>query len=234
MIQWVYERSMQSEAENVIIATDDQRIANACHKFSANVVLTSADHLSGTDRLQEVVCGQSFQDDHVVVNVQGDEPLIPPEVINQVANNLVHYTSAGISTLCEKIGNVADLFNPNHVKVVRDANDKALYFSRAAVPWSREWPSADDHSPVALKSREALFLNSDFHWYRHIGIYAYRVSILNQFVQWPVSNNECCESLEQLRALDNGVTIHCQEAVANVPAGVDTQDDLIKVRTLLQ
>ena len=101
--------------------------------------------------------------------------------------------------------------------MVRDANDEALYFSRAAVPWSREWPSAEDHSPLALKSREALFLNSDFHWYRHIGIYAYRVSILNQFVQWPVSNNERCESLEQLRALDNGVTIHCQEAVANVP-----------------
>ena len=234
MIQWVYERSMQSEAENVIIATDDQRIANACHKFSANVVLTSADHLSGTDRLQEVVRGQSFQDDHVVVNVQGDEPLIPPEVINQVAQNLVHYKSAGISTLCEKIGNVADLFNPNHVKVVRDANDEALYFSRAAVPWSREWPSAEDHSPAALKSREALFLNSDFHWYRHIGIYAYRVSILNQFVQWPATSNERNESLEQLRALDNGVTIHCQEAVTNVPSGVDTQDDLIKVRKLLQ
>ena len=100
--------------------------------------------------------------------------------------------------------------------------DEALYFSRAAVPWNREWPSANDLSLVALQTREAIFHNSDFHWYRHIGIYAYRVSILNQFVQWPVSNNERCESLEQLRALDNGVTIHCQEAVANVPAGVDT------------
>ena len=234
MIQWVYERSLQSEAENVIIATDDQRIANACNKFAANVVLTSADHLSGTDRLQEAVRGQLFQDDHVVVNVQGDEPLIPPAVINQVAQNLVNYKSAGISTLCERIYNVADLFNPNNVKVVRDVNDEALYFSRAAVPWSRKWPSADDHSPAALSSREAIFLNSDFHWYRHIGIYAYRVSILNQFVQWPATSNERNESLEQLRALDNGVTIHCQEAVSNVPASVDTQDDLAKVRTLLK
>ena len=234
MIQWVYERAIQSDAENVIIATDDQRIADACHKFSANVVLTSADHLSGTDRLQEVVRRQSFLDDHVVVNVQGDEPLIPPEVINQVAKNLVHYTLAGISTLCEKIDNVADLFNPSKVKVIRDANDEALYFSRAAVPWIREWPSLDDLSPAALKSREAIFLNSECHWYRHIGIYAYRTSILNQFVQWPASSNERSESLEQLRALDNGVTIHCQEAVVNIPAGVDTQDDLVKVRKLLQ
>lgn len=234
MIQWVYERSIQSDAENVIIATDDQRIVEVCRQFTSNVMLTSVDHLSGTDRLQEAVNRQAFAEDHIVVNVQGDEPLIPPEVINQVANNLAINHSAGISTLCEKIENVEDLSNPNAVKVVCDINEKALYFSRAAVPWSREWPSPKDHSAAALKSRESILLNSGFHWYRHIGIYAYRVSILNQFVQWPATNNERCESLEQLRALDNGVTIHCQQAIANIPAGVDTQDDLVNVRALLQ
>lgn len=233
MIQWVYEQTLKSNAVSVMIATDDVRIFDVCKSFTSDVMLTSIDHLSGTDRLQEVVANLSFPDDHIVVNVQGDEPLIPPMVINQVANNLSQHNSAGISTLCEKIDNITELLNPNAVKVVCDVNDQALFFSRAPVPWCREWPSMDQINSAAIAERESLFLNSGLHWFRHIGIYAYRVDTLNQFVRWPASNNETCESLEQLRALDNGIKIHCQEARVKIPAGVDTQDDLLKVRELL-
>ena len=234
MIQRVYEQCMKSEAKQVIIATDDQRIVDTCQQFSAEVILTSIDHLSGTDRLHEVVTQKAFPSDHVVVNVQGDEPLIPHDAINQVANNLDRNTSAGISTLCEKIVSANDLFNPNTVKVVRGRGDEAVFFSRAPVPWCRGWPSMDHQDSISISARESLFLNSETRWYRHIGIYAYRVEVLKQFVEWPASHNECSESLEQLRALDNGVKIHCQETLVNIPHGVDTEQDLKKVRELLQ
>lgn len=222
MLQRVYERALQSAAERVIIATDDQRIVEVAEGFSAEVVMTDPDHESGTDRLQEVVSSLGFADDAIVVNVQGDEPLIPPEVINQVAKNLAENSEAGIATLVESIDEVATVFNPNAVKVCIDAQGRALYFSRAPIPWSRDTFQEDQK-----------VLPNGVNFYRHIGIYAYRVSLLNQFVRWPVGMLEKTEKLEQLRAMENGVTILAQPAVTTIPAGVDTQEDLDMVRSLV-
>lgn len=204
--------------------------------------MTLASHPSGTDRLQEVVTKKGFADNHIVVNVQGDEPLIPPEAINQVAKNLFAQTDAGIATLCEKIIDPEEVLNPNAVKVVRDNHDKALYFSRAPIPWLRGWPAIDQtqtqtQTQTDAGSKDWFRQNQSVQkqadkicWYRHIGIYAYKVSVLNDYVSWPVSMLERAESLEQLRALENGVVIHCAEANCSLPAGVDTAADLERVR----
>jgi len=223
MVQWVWEQAKRSAAERVVIATDDARIVDIAEAFGAQVRMTSPHHPSGTDRLQQVVAELSLSKDHIVVNVQGDEPLIPPQVIDQVANNLARHPQAGIATLCEDINSIEDLTNPNVVKVVSSAQGMALYFSRAPIPWPRD---AFMQGPVSLPANGA--------WYRHIGIYAYRTSFLHQFVSWPVAPQEQLESLEQLRALHNGVSIHVDQAMQRVPAGVDTADDLDLVRRLLQ
>lgn len=219
MIQRVWEQGKASGASAVIVATDDERIAEAVTTFGGQVCMTSPQHPSGTDRLQEVASKMNWADEDIVVNVQGDEPLIPPAVIDQVAKNLADHAEAGIATLCEPIHDVEELTNPNAVKVVADKAGRALYFSRATVPWPREAFSAD--SRVMPQSGA---------WFRHIGIYAYRVDFLQQFVTWPPSPLEQLEQLEQLRALHNGVPIHVAAARDTVPAGVDTQADLDAVR----
>ncbi|WP_210396334.1 3-deoxy-manno-octulosonate cytidylyltransferase [Motiliproteus sediminis] len=221
MIQHVYERACASEARAVIVATDDQRIAEAATAFGADVCVTSADHPSGTDRLQEVVRQRGFYADDIVVNVQGDEPMIPPRIINQVAHNLAAEPRAVIATLSEPVEDTETLLNPNAVKVVSDAEGRALYFSRAPIPWPRD-AFAGDELPAALPT--------GFDYQRHIGIYAYRVKLLNDFVRWPSCELERTESLEQLRALWNGAFIHVDRADEAVPAGVDTLDDLEQVR----
>lgn len=222
MIQHVYERACQSEAQRVIVATDDVRIAEAAQAFGAEVCMTRADHPSGTDRLQEVVHSLGFYADDIVVNVQGDEPLIPPRVINQVAHNLMAEPTASIATLSEPIDDVTALLNPNVVKVVSDAHGMALYFSRAPMPWPRDAFAKDQNSMPAGQ-----------HWYRHIGIYAYRVKLLNDFVQWAPAPIEEVECLEQLRAMWNGAKIHVAVADELPPAGVDTPEDLERLRALL-
>lgn len=219
MIQHVYERACESRAVEVIIATDDERIEQAVRAFGASVCMTSADHQSGTDRLQEVVAQRQLPDDAIVVNVQGDEPLIPAAVINQVADNLAGDSKASVSTLCEPIETRADFINPNIVKVVMDLSGRALYFSRAPIPWPRD--------TFALPSGD---LPEQFPARRHIGIYAYRVGLLHRFVTWPQAPLEQFESLEQLRVLWQGETIHVAEACASVPGGVDTEADLERVR----
>jgi 3-deoxy-manno-octulosonate cytidylyltransferase (CMP-KDO synthetase) len=221
MIQHVYERAIQSGADQVIIATDDQRIAEVAEGFNARVCMTDAGHESGTDRLQEVVSQLGLDDQHIVVNVQGDEPLVPPAVIDQVAANLAGNSSAGIATLVEAIVDIEDVFNANAVKAVMDNKGRALYFSRAPIPWAR-----DDFSAASKK------LPSGITYFRHIGIYAYRVQFLHQFVQWPPGLLEQTEKLEQLRAMENGVDIHIAEASEAIPAGIDTQADLDKVRAM--
>jgi 3-deoxy-manno-octulosonate cytidylyltransferase (CMP-KDO synthetase) len=221
MIQRVYEQAIQSDAEQVVIATDDQRIAELAESFGAEVCMTAVEHESGTDRLQEVVSKLELADDHIVVNVQGDEPLIPPAVINQVADNLAKTEQAGIATLAECIADVDTVFDPNAVKVTMDLNGRALYFSRAPIPWCRDEFSADSKR-----------LPASANYYRHVGIYAYRVSFLNQFITWPPSSLELTEKLEQLRAMENGVAIHVEEACQAIPAGVDTQADLDAIRAL--
>ncbi|WP_136679168.1 3-deoxy-manno-octulosonate cytidylyltransferase [Neptunomonas sp. XY-337] len=223
MIQHVYNRACQSEAERVIVATDDQRIADVADSFGAEVCMTREDHPSGTDRLQEVVAKLGFYADDIVVNVQGDEPLIPPRVINQVAHNLKAEPEASIATLSEPIEDIDTLLNPNVVKVVADARGMALYFSRAPIPWPRD--------AFAQSKTE---MPDGFNWQRHIGIYAYRVKMLNEFVRWQPAPIETTESLEQLRAMWNGQRIHVAVADELPPPGVDTPEDLERLRALLQ
>lgn len=225
MVQHVYERALQSEAERVIIATDDQRIADAAVSFGAEVCMTSSEHPSGTDRLQEVVHSLGFYADDIVVNVQGDEPLVPPRVINQVAHNLAAVPDASIATLSEPIEDLASVMNPNVVKVLTDTNGKALYFSRAPIPWPR-----DAFSEEAGRSQFPVGVN----YQRHIGIYAYRVKLLNDFVRWAPAPIEETECLEQLRAMWNGASIHVDVADELPPAGVDTPEDLERIRKLFE
>lgn len=224
MIQHVYERASQSAAAQVIIATDDARIEAVAKGFGARVCMTSAAHNSGTDRLQEVAAQLGLKPDDIIVNVQGDEPLIPPEVINQVAKNLATNIYASVATLSEPIHSLDDFRNPNIVKAVADQTGKALYFSRAPIPWPR------DHFAQA----EISALPAGFPAQRHIGIYAYRVALLNRFITWPQATLEKIESLEQLRVLANGEAIHIAEACVQVPGGVDTEADLLRVKELLE
>jgi 3-deoxy-manno-octulosonate cytidylyltransferase (CMP-KDO synthetase) len=231
MIQHVYERACESGASRVVIATDDSRIKSACLKFGAEVVMTSADHASGTDRLEEVARKLQLEPRDRVVNVQGDEPLIPFQLIDQVADNLEIFPEAAIATLCEPITDTLTLFNPNVVKVVCDARGMAHYFSRAPIPWAREsWGKELTVSPT---SEEALPMPASAQYFRHIGIYGYRVSLLRAFVNWPPAPTEITESLEQLRALYNGALIHVAEASVTPAAGVDTEQDLERLRTMV-
>lgn len=224
MIQHVYERACASAAAAVIIATDDARIEAAALGFGARVCMTSPSHPSGTDRLQEVAKRLGFKASDILVNVQGDEPLIPPAVIDQVAENLAIRPEFSVATLSEPIHSLADFRNPNVVKVVADAAGRALYFSRAPIPWPRDHFAADkiETLPAGLPCQ------------RHIGIYAYRVELLDRFVTWPPVPLEKTESLEQLRVLWQGAGIHVANACAPVPGGVDTPEDLLRVQALLE
>lgn len=222
MIRHVWEQACRSGAQRVVIATDDQRILQACEGFGAQALLTRVDHNSGTDRLAEVADQLGIAADAIVVNVQGDEPLIPPSVIDQVALNLAAHPEAAIATLAESINDPHALFNPNVVKVLSDINGLALTFSRAPLPWARDEFARD---PDALPK--------DVPYRRHIGIYAYRAGFLADFVAWGPCWLENTECLEQLRALWHGKRIHVADAVEAPPAGVDTAEDLERVRKLL-
>lgn len=220
MIQWVYEQASKAGARQVIVATDDQRIADAVTSFGGEVCLTRADHESGTERLAEVVEKYQLAADEIVVNVQGDEPMIPPSIIRQVADNLAR-SDAPMATLAVEIDHADEVFNPNAVKVVMDKNGYALYFSRASIPWDR-----DNFAKRPQEIHQNLL--------RHIGIYAYRAGFINTYINWEPSALEKIESLEQLRVLWHGEKIHVDVAIDPPPAGVDTPEDLAKVRLLIQ
>ncbi|MBL4622417.1 MAG: 3-deoxy-manno-octulosonate cytidylyltransferase [Immundisolibacteraceae bacterium] len=222
MFQWVWQQSIASKAGRVVIATDDVRIEQAAAKFDAEVVMTRSDHLSGTDRLAEVARTLNFADDEVIVNVQGDEPLIPPALISQVAQLLADNPTAQMATLSEPVTDPVQLSDPNLVQVVTDRLGKALYFSRANIPSPRSGPV---ESEQLIKSSL---------WQRHIGIYAYRAQFLQEFVSWPPAELEQIEALEQLRALWNGATVMVAQACEPSPIGVDTQADLDQVRALAE
>lgn len=222
MIRHVWEQACQSAAQRVVVATDDQRIVDACNEFGAEVLLTRPDHESGTDRLAEVAAALDLAADAIVVNVQGDEPMIPPAVIDQVAANLAAHPEAAIATLAEPLDDAQALFNPNVVKVLSDINGLALTFSRAPFPWAR-----DDFA------HDRTALPSGVPYRRHIGIYAYRAGFLADFVAWGPCWLESTECLEQLRALWHGQRIHVADAIEAPPAGVDTTEDLQRVRSLL-
>ena len=221
MVVRVMQRAHQSQAARVCVATDDIRVFELVREHGGEALMTRTDHVSGTDRLQEVATLLGLAEDHIVVNVQGDEPLIPPAVIDQVAANLARHPDCGVATLCEPIDSRADLFNPNIVKVVASESGRALYFSRAPIPWHRDgFATPGDVLPAGQ-------------WWRHIGIYAYRAGFLQRFVGWPPARLELSESLEQLRAMANGVAIHVAPACEAVPGGVDTAEDLARMRARL-
>ncbi|MFQ2646353.1 3-deoxy-manno-octulosonate cytidylyltransferase [Aeromonas caviae] len=223
MVQHVVEKALQSGADRVIVATDDERVQQALAPFAAaagfEVCMTSPDHQSGTERLAEVCRHYGFAADTIIVNVQGDEPLIPPVIIRQVADNLAA-ASAPMATLSVPIRDAEEAFNPNAVKVVTDREGYALYFSRASIPWDRD---------RFAQSREQI----GDHYQRHIGIYAYRAGFIQRYVDWAPSMLEQVEALEQLRVLWYGEKIHVAQALQAPPVGVDTQADLDKVRALL-
>lgn len=221
MIQHVWERALQAGATRTIIATDHAEIARVAQAFGAEVCLTGQHHNSGTERLAEVVDKLRVADDEIIVNVQGDEPLIPPDIIKQVAQNL-HEQPVKMATLAVKLHEKAELFNPNVVKTLADQNGFALYFSRAPIPYARDAFAACDDAFVAAQ-----------HYLRHIGIYAYRAGFIKQYVAWPATELEQLESLEQLRALWYGEKIHLDIAKQTPPVGVDTPEDLARVRQLI-
>lgn len=223
MIQHVYERALLSDASDVVIATDHAEIEQVAQSFGAKVCMTKQSHESGTDRLEEVASILGLADSQVIVNVQGDEPLIPFEVINQVAA-LMQKPDASMASLYEVIDDKEHIFDPNAVKVVTSEEGKALYFSRAPIPWHRDGFSFDIN---------AAEVPSEIQYKRHIGIYGYRVNLLRSFVQWPVAALEAVEKLEQLRAMANGIQIEMAESILSIPAGVDTADDLDKVRAVI-
>jgi len=212
LIEHTYLNALQSSAKRVIIATDDERINSIAKGFNAEVCMTSITHTSGTSRISEAVTSLEFDDDEVVVNVQGDEPMLSSEVIDQVANNLVH-NEMHVATLCEKIESKSLYFDPNCVKVVFNSGGKALYFSRSPIP--------------AFRNNEEIDLSICC---RHIGIYAYRVSFLKKYSQMDNSILEKAEKLEQLTFLNAGIDIHVELACGSAGYGIDTKDDLIKVK----
>lgn len=222
MIQHVYERAVESGAESVIIAADDERIRKVAEEFGATVCMTSPEHQSGTERLAEAVVAMGYLEEDIIVNVQGDEPLIPPTLISQVAEDLEKFENARMATLYEPIKTIEELFDPHKVKVVMNKRGYALYFSRAPIPWDR------DHFTIP-PAQQAL--NGEY--FRHIGLYAYRVGFIQEYTEWESSPLEKIEALEQLRILWNGGRIHLTQARKSVPGDVNTEEDLQKVRQLL-
>jgi 3-deoxy-manno-octulosonate cytidylyltransferase (CMP-KDO synthetase) len=214
MIEWVYRQTILSGASEVIVATDDERIAAVCRGFGARVELTSAEHASGTDRVAEVARRNAWDEQQIVVNVQGDEPLISPVCIAQTARLLGWHSQAAMATLTTPLTSEAEFRDPNFVKVVTDKDGWALYFSRAPIPWPR-----DGGVPAVM---------------RHIGLYAYRAGGLRAISDAPPCALEEVEKLEQLRALWLGLRIIVEKAAEPPAPAVDTEDDLAKVRRYLE
>ncbi|MGR9114773.1 MAG: 3-deoxy-manno-octulosonate cytidylyltransferase [Gammaproteobacteria bacterium] len=222
MIAHVCERAQEAGADQVVVATDDHRILETVSALGIQGVMTRADHQSGTERISEAaeLCG--WQDGEIVVNLQGDEPLIPPDYIRDVAVALAGQQQAGIATLAARILDEEEIFNPNSVKVVLNSAGYALYFSRAPIPWDREhFNRQGGHDPGRIP------------YLRHIGMYAYRVDFLKRYCRWDASPLEAIESLEQLRILWHGDAILVKTVEKTPEAGVDTPDDLIRVEQAL-
>ena len=210
LIRHVYETAKNSQARAIYIATDDQRIASVVQSFGAEAVLTSAAHTSGTDRLAEAVTKTGIGDDEIIVNLQGDEFGLPPLLLNQVAENLFKHPERQMATLCERIESEADYRDPNVVKVVFDVGQTAIYFSRAAIPATRQ--------------------GRPRHCYKHIGLYACRAAYLQSFSRLSPCGLEQDEALEQLRVIYNGGRIHVAEALAKTGLGIDSPEDLALAR----
>jgi len=220
LILHTYERALACDFDSVVVATDDQRIVDVLDKIGAEVCMTREDHPSGTDRCAEAFTLLGYADDDIIVNMQGDEPLLPKANIEQVAENLLLHPEAVIATLCDSLSEKTEVFNPNLVKVVFDRAQFALYFSRAPIPWSRDFFPAD--------------LPEELYFFRHIGIYAYRGAFLKFYPALSQSPLEQFESLEQLRVLWHGYRIHVDHARESSPPGVDTAANLQEVKRILE
>ena len=221
MIEHVYRLAVLSGAHEVVVATDDERVRAVCSAFGAAVELTSPDHPSGTDRIAEVARLRHWDDDSIVVNVQADEPLLPPALIDQAAALLAGDPAADIATLCTPITAIDDYLDPDVVKVVTRADGRALYFSRAPIPWNRDGAAAGLASQQDWRGSR-----------RHIGIYAYRIGALRRLAASGPTPLEQIERLEQLRALQSGLAIAVAEAIEAPGPGVDNAGDLAKVERL--
>lgn len=221
MVQHVWERVRAADLGPVVIATDDARVAEVAEGFGADVEMTASNHPSGTDRIAEVVRRRQLAAEHIVVNVQGDEPLIPPENVRQVAQNLANNPHMQMATLAEAVA-PEDLHDPGAVKVVAAHDGRALYFSRATIPWHRDaFANNPDEIPASGLLR------------RHVGIYAYRAGFLQTFVDHGACQLEQAEALEQLRALYHGAAIHVADAMSAPGPGVDTEADLVRAQAQL-
>jgi len=216
LIEHTYSNAIKSDASRVIIATDDERIKTVAEGFGAEVCMTNDSHTSGTSRIAEAVSFLNFQNDDVIVNLQGDEPMMSPSAINQVASNLVS-SGMSVATLCETINTEDAYFDENCVKVVYNSRGRAMYFSRSPVPAFRDGQN----------------INLDL-CFRHIGLYAYRVNFLKNYSNMPISRLETAEKLEQLTFLMEGFDIHVDVSFASTGYGVDTESDLIKVKKELK
>lgn len=222
MVQWTWQAACAVAGPHAVtIATDDAEVQSLCAGFGADVRMTDPAHQSGTDRVNEVATAAGWADDEIIVNLQGDEPLMPAAMVTEAARLLADDPTADIATLCHPLHQLEDWLNPNFVKVVRAANGHALYFSRAPIPWKREGTSVTSPLPAGLA-------------FRHIGLYAYRVGALRRFSQLPPSSLEACEALEQLRALEAGLRIAVGVSDVPPPRGVDTEADLQAVAALLE
>jgi 3-deoxy-manno-octulosonate cytidylyltransferase (CMP-KDO synthetase) len=221
MVIRVLERALAAGAEEVRVATDHRTVFDAVTAAGGRAIMTRADHPSGTDRLAEVVAALGWRDEEIVVNVQGDEPLIDPGLIAAVAGEFAADPEAAIATAAHPITDNGEMFNPNVVKLVSDARGRALYFSRAPIPWARDaWAGGKRDLPPGLPVL------------RHVGLYAYRVSFLRRYAALAPAPIEQWESLEQLRALWHGFRIRILTLDAAPPAGVDTEEDLARVRAI--
>jgi 3-deoxy-manno-octulosonate cytidylyltransferase (CMP-KDO synthetase) len=214
----VLDRARESQAEQVVVATDDERIGQLAEAAGAEVCMTSARHSSGTERLAEVAQRHAWPDDTVIVNLQGDEPAMPAALLEQVAQDMVLHSEAVMTTLASPLRERAELFNPHLVKLVTDHFGYALYFSRAPIPWHRD-----------EFVTESSGLPPDTPFQRHIGLYAYRAGFLRRYLSWPPSPLEQAESLEQLRVLWHGGRIHVSTTAVPPGQGVDTEEDLSRV-----
>lgn len=224
MILRVVDQARKVEGfDDLCVATDDQRIVDCCVAENIDVVLTSPAHPSGTDRLSEVAKIKGWDAADIVVNVQGDEPLLPASLVQQVADLLIRYPHCAMATLCEPILHLEEFERDSIVKVVMSKHNEALYFSRATIPYDR-----DAAKNVECNAAKTLHQ----HAYRHLGLYGYRVQLLQDFVGWPMGTLEQLESLEQLRVLENGHRIAIDVAQANLPPGVDTQQDLDRLNAM--
>ena len=219
MIYWTWQQAMQAGANRVVIATESDQVREVCEEMGAEVCLTSEHHQSGTERIAQVIDELRIMDHEVIVNVQGDEPMLPPKLIQQVATALSGRHDVFMATLCEPIECLDSLMNPNVVKVVRNIENFALNFSRAPTPWARDefaqnpkvWPMQTSY-------------------YRHIGLYAYRAGFVKRYVAWPECELERLEKLEQLRVLWHGERILVEQALCDAGLGVDTLEQLEQVR----